>query len=111
MFLTNLCFPGTYIDPRIIPGFHYRVRPAGSRRYLFEGRSMLLQSVGMGYGKRITFKPDTLNAPENYFWSDSHTEGLGMEPRAIYPGMKFTIFGNGVSITCCHFSFRSLKMR
>ncbi|XP_041979381.1 uncharacterized protein LOC121733243 isoform X2 [Aricia agestis] len=86
---------GTYIDPRIIPGFYYRVRPATSRRRLFEGRSMLLQSVGMGYGKRITFKPDTLNAPENYFWSDSHPEGLGMEPRAIHPDMKFTITGNG----------------
>ncbi|XP_026734448.1 uncharacterized protein LOC113498583 isoform X1 [Trichoplusia ni] len=86
---------GTYVDPRIIPGFHYRVRPAGSRRHLFEGRSLLLQSVGMGYGKRITFKPDTLNAPENYFWSDSHPEGLGMETRAIHPGMKFSVTGNG----------------
>lgn len=52
----------------------------------------------MGYGKRITFKPDTLNAPENYFWSDSHPEGVGMEPRAVHPDMKFTITGNGVSI-------------
>lgn len=86
---------GTYVDPRIVPGFHYRVRPAGCRRHLFEGRSLLLQSVGMGYGKRITFKPDKLNAPENYFWSDSHPEGIGMEPRAIQPGMKFTITGNG----------------
>ncbi|KAI8436835.1 hypothetical protein MSG28_010290 [Choristoneura fumiferana] len=86
---------GTYVDPRVVPGFHYRVRPAGCRRHLFEGRSLLLQSVGMGYGKRITFKPDTLNAPENYFWSDSHPEGVGMEPRAIQPGMKFTITGNG----------------
>lgn len=86
---------GTYIDPRIIPGFNYRVRPAGCRRYLFEGRSLLLQSIGMGYGKRLTFKPDTLNAPENYFWSDSHPEGVGMEPRAIHPGMKFSITGNG----------------
>ncbi|CAG9786770.1 unnamed protein product [Diatraea saccharalis] len=86
---------GTYVDPRVIPGFHYRVRPAGSRRHLFEGRSLLLQSIGMGYGKRITFKPDTLNAPENYFWSDSHPEGIGMEPRAIHPGMKFSISGNG----------------
>lgn len=88
---------GTFVDPRIIPGFYYRVRPAGSRRHLFEGRSLLLQSVGMGYGKRITFKPDTLNAPENYFWSDSHPEGIGMETRAIHPGMKFTVSGNGVS--------------
>lgn len=86
---------GTYVDPRVVPGFHYRVRPAGCRRHLFEGRSLLLQSVGMGYGKRITFKPDTLNAPENYFWSDSHPEGVGMEPRAIQPGMKFTVTGNG----------------
>ncbi|XP_038209951.1 uncharacterized protein LOC119830857 isoform X2 [Zerene cesonia] len=86
---------GTYIDPRIVPGFHYRVRPAHSRRHLFEGRSLLLQSIGLGYGKRITFKPDSLNAPDNYFWSDSHPEGLGMEPRAIHPNMKFTITGNG----------------
>lgn len=89
---------GTYVDPRIIPGFHYRVRPASSRRHLFEGRSLLLQSVGMGYGKRITFKPDTLNAPENYFWSDSHPEGVGMEPRAVHPDMQFTITGNGGQI-------------
>ncbi|XP_072949289.1 uncharacterized protein [Epargyreus clarus] len=86
---------GTYVDPRIVPGFCYRVRPASSRRHLFEGRSLLLQSIGMGYGKRITFKPDTLNAPENYFWSDSHPEGLGMEPRAVHPNMKFSISGNG----------------
>ncbi|XP_059052149.1 uncharacterized protein LOC131846772 [Achroia grisella] len=86
---------GTYVDPRIIPGFHYRVRPAGSRRHLFEGRSLLLQSVGMGYGKRITFKSDSLNSPDNYFWSDSHPEGMGIETRAIHPGMKFTITGNG----------------
>ncbi|XP_013164983.1 PREDICTED: uncharacterized protein LOC106115893 isoform X1 [Papilio xuthus] len=86
---------GTYVDPRIIPGFSYRVRPANSRRHLFEGRSLMLQSVGMGYGKRITFKPDTLNAPENYFWSDSHPEGIGMEPRAVHPDMKFSITGNG----------------
>lgn len=53
----------------------------------------------MGYGKRITFKPDSLNSPANYFWSDSHPEGLGMETRAIHPGMKFTITGNGVCIS------------
>ncbi|XP_047511849.1 uncharacterized protein LOC125054161 isoform X1 [Pieris napi] len=86
---------GTYVDPRIVPGFHYRVRPANSRRHLFDGRSLLLQSIGLGYGKRITFKPDSLNAPDNYFWSDSHPEGLGMETRALHPDMKFTITGNG----------------
>ncbi|XP_053609378.1 uncharacterized protein LOC128674664 isoform X2 [Plodia interpunctella] len=86
---------GTYVDPRVVPGFQYRVRPAGSRRHLFGGRSLLLQSVGMGYGKRITFKSDSLNSPENYFWSDSHPEGIGMETRAIHPGMKFSITGNG----------------
>lgn len=84
------------------------MRPATSRRHLFEGRSLLLQSVGMGYGKRITFKPDTLNAPENYFWSDSHPEGVGMEPRAVHPDMQFIITGNGVSVylrnvNICHF--------
>lgn len=89
---------GTYVDPRIVPGFHYRVRPAGCRRHLFGGRSMLLQSIGLGYGKRITFKPDTLNDPENYFWSDSHPDGLGMETRAVHTGMQFEITANGVHL-------------
>ncbi|KAL1138191.1 hypothetical protein AAG570_009883, partial [Ranatra chinensis] len=86
---------GTYIDPRILPGFHYRVRPAGhKRRHLFRGNALRLVSIGLGYGKRITFAPDPgcLNSPDNYFWSDSHPDGLGFEPSAVRTGMKFAIF-------------------
>ncbi|XP_077298327.1 uncharacterized protein LOC143919727 isoform X2 [Arctopsyche grandis] len=86
---------GTYVDSRIISGFHYRVRLVGQKRRLFQGRSLLLTSVGMGYGKRLTFEPDCLNCPENYFWSDSHPDGVGLEPRAIHTGMKFEVMANG----------------
>jgi len=84
---------GTYVDPRITPGFHYKVRPAGSkRRAFFQGRPLCLKSIGMGYGKRLTFAPDSLNDSTNFFWSDSHPEGLGFEPSAVRTGMKFNIY-------------------
>lgn len=86
-----------YVDPRIMPGFYYKVRPAGSKQLLFEGRSLLLMSIGPGYGKRITFMPDrrSLNASNNFFWSDSHPDGLGFEPRAVHEGMKFVVTAAG----------------
>jgi hypothetical protein len=80
-----------------MPGFYYRVRPAGSKQLLFEGRSLLLMSIGPGYGKRITFMPDrqNLNASRNFLWSDSHPDGLGFEPRAVHAGMKFAVTAAG----------------
>ena len=88
---------GTYVHPRIMPGFYYRVRPAGSKQLLFEGRSLLLMSIGPGYGKRITFMPDrqSLNASNNFLWSDSHPDGLGFEPRAVHAGMQFVVTAAG----------------
>lgn len=86
---------GTYVDQRIIPGFYYRVRPALGKTHLFNGRALPLVSIGCGYAKRITFKPDSLLNPENYFWSDSHPDGLGFETRALHVGMKFNINANG----------------
>jgi len=84
---------GTYIDPRIIPGFHYKVRPTGHKSYLFNGNALQLVNIGMGYGKRMTFKPDihNLNNNSNFFWSDSYPEGYGFEPQAVFCGMKFDI--------------------
>lgn len=83
---------GTYVDPRIAPGFYYKVRPAaGKRKPLFGGRCLKLVSIGAGYAKRITFAPDVLNSPENFFWSDSHPDGLGFEPSAVRAGMNFSI--------------------
>ncbi|XP_039296763.1 uncharacterized protein LOC111060377 isoform X2 [Nilaparvata lugens] len=85
---------GTYVDTRIMPGFLYRVRPTGlSRRHLFEGKALRLQSIGAGYGKRLTFapSPNCLNTNDNFFWSDSYADGLGFEPRAVEAGAKFVI--------------------
>lgn len=88
---------GTYIDPYIVPGFEYRVRLAinpgqdNSSQYLFGGKTLRLASIGAGYGKRITFEPDqgTLNDPKNFFWSDTHPDGAGFEPRAVHVGQQF----------------------
>lgn len=86
---------GTYVDPRIVPGFSYRVRPNDRKDHLFDGRALKLVSIGMGYAKRLTFKPDSLVNPENYFWSDNHPDGVGLEPRAVHTGMKFKISADG----------------
>nr|XP_023019872.1 uncharacterized protein LOC111508557 [Leptinotarsa decemlineata] len=82
---------GTYVDPRIIPGFCYKIRPNDRKDPLFGGRALKLLSIGMGYAKRLTFQPDSLVEPDNYLWSDSHPDGLGLEPRAVHKGMKFVI--------------------
>lgn len=86
---------GTYVDPRIVPGFYYRVRPTDRNDHLFDGRALKLSSIGMGYAKRLTFQPDSLVSPDNYFWSDNHPDGVGLEPRAVHTGMRFTITGDG----------------
>ncbi|KAJ8922163.1 hypothetical protein NQ315_004098 [Exocentrus adspersus] len=82
---------GTYVDPRVIPGFYYKVRPNDRKEHLFDGRALRLLSIGMGYAKRLTFQPDSLVSPNNYLWSDNHPDGLGLEPRAVHKGMKFII--------------------
>uniref|UniRef100_A0A1B6ESN8 Uncharacterized protein n=2 Tax=Cuerna arida TaxID=1464854 RepID=A0A1B6ESN8_9HEMI len=90
---------GTYIDPRIVTGFEYRVRMAGPpRKHFFQGRALRLVSIGAGYGKRITFTPDRLNEPNNYFWSDTHPDGLGFEPRAVHVGQRFYISAGGLRL-------------
>ncbi|XP_071057399.1 uncharacterized protein [Onthophagus taurus] len=82
---------GTYVDPRIIPGFTYRIRPNDRKKHLFNGESLKLQSIGMGYAKRLTFGSNTKLNPSNYLWSDNHRDGLGLEPRAVLKGMKFKV--------------------
>ncbi|XP_068220230.1 uncharacterized protein [Palaemon carinicauda] len=82
---------GTYVDPRILTGFKYRVRPADSKKHLFGGRALTLQSIGRGYGKRLTFAGDKLNQNENYFWSDTNPEGYGFSIQAVAPGDAFRI--------------------
>lgn len=82
---------GTYLDERIVPGFYYRVQLGGCGKKLFGGRALRLDSMGRGYAKRITFRPEVLNCPEEFFWSDSHTEGFGFEVSAVRTGMEFVI--------------------
>lgn len=79
------------MDPRVIPGFCYKVRPNDRKNHLFSGRALRLLSIGMGYSKRLTFHPDSLLSPDNYLWSDNHPDGLGLEIKAIHIGMKFIV--------------------
>ena len=59
---------------------------------MFGGRALTLQSIGMGYGKRITMEGDNLNVNDNYFYSDTHPNGYGFSLQALCPGDKFTVF-------------------
>lgn len=83
-----------------MPGFEYRVSLAIPRRQLFQGRALRLVSIGIGYGKRMTFAPDPgcLNDNKNMLWSDSHPDGVGFEPRAIHVGQKFHIAAGGLRL-------------
>lgn len=92
---------GVYIDPRIVPGFKYRVRPLppiGARstvnKCLFNDRALILNSIGRGYSRRFTFEADSnsLNNNKNYFWSDNRPEGYAFELELISEGDKFTIY-------------------
>ncbi|XP_044749324.1 uncharacterized protein LOC123310012 isoform X2 [Coccinella septempunctata] len=86
---------GTYVDPRIIPGFYYRVRPNDRKSHLFNGKTLKLMSIGMGYAKRLTFESESKIENDNYLWSDNHPDGLGLEPRAVHEGMKFKVTAGG----------------
>ena len=95
------------MDPSINPGFHYRVRVLGrstNSTYLFGGRALLLKSVGIGYGKRITFASEKLNENRNYFYSDTNEDGYGFELVTITEGDVFTVFSKelGRSIGQAH---------
>lgn len=92
---------GVYIDPRVVPGFKYRVRPLQAPESvpltldpLFQARALTLQSIGRGYSRRFTFEADknSLNNNENYFWSDSRQEGFVFELEVVSIGDKFTVF-------------------
>ena len=58
---------GVFVHPSIVPGFRYYVRHCDKQNYLFEGRALALVSVGLGYGKRLTFSGDSLNENNNFF--------------------------------------------
>jgi len=84
------------VDKRILPGFRYRVRKLGglnTNRYLFKGKALTLQSIGRGYGKRITFEGETLNSNNNYFYSDTHPAGFGFSLVAVEEEDQFCVTG------------------
>lgn len=83
---------GFHVDENICPGFRYRVRYMGSKDFLFNREPRMLQSIGLGYGKRLTFSGETLNNNENYFWSDSRPEGYAFTVCAVEAGDKFVIY-------------------
>ncbi|XP_031554435.1 uncharacterized protein LOC116291406 [Actinia tenebrosa] len=68
----ELAVVGTFVHGMIIPGFPYRVRLNGSNEYLFEGNALVLEAIGQGYGKRLTFECDDLLNNKNFFWSDNN---------------------------------------
>lgn len=55
---------------------------------------MLLQSVGCGYGKRISFAGPTLNHNTNYFYSDSHASGCAFSIVAVSNGDLFIVMNS-----------------
>ena len=84
---------GTYVDKNIIPGFVYRVRLNGTDEHLFDGEALRLQSIGQGYGKRLTFECDDLLENPNFFWSDSnHEDGFGFTIKVISEASRFGVF-------------------
>ncbi|KAH3728057.1 uncharacterized protein LOC127852222 isoform X2 [Dreissena polymorpha] len=87
----ELLVKGFDVDKRIIPGFRYLIRYIGAREYLFNGEARLLETIGLGYGKRLTFQGDRLNFNDCYFWSDSSTDGFAFSVEAIREGNSFLV--------------------
>lgn len=82
---------GTYVDRKIVPGFAYRVRRNGTSDFLFNGEALVLQSIGRGYGKRLTFHSDAVEN-DNFFWSDSNSdEGFAFSILVIFEGNEFDV--------------------
>lgn len=88
---THSLVSGVYVDSRVCPGFRYRVRRAGSNQYFYKNEARTLESIGMGYGKRLTFTGDQLNNNECYFWSDSEPVGYAFSIHAVDEGQKFLL--------------------
>ena len=82
---------GTYVDKKIVPGFAYRVRWNGTNEYLFDGVALVLESIGKGYGKRLTFHSQDIEN-DNFFWSDSNSEeGFAFSIQVVFEGDKFDV--------------------
>ncbi|CAL1531423.1 unnamed protein product [Lymnaea stagnalis] len=82
---------GVFVHKKICPGFRYKVRRANSKDFFWQGKARTLESIGTGYGCRLTFTGDKLNYNENYFWSDSDPNGFAFSIQAVDVGQKFLI--------------------
>ncbi|XP_032225500.1 uncharacterized protein LOC116608352 [Nematostella vectensis] len=83
---------GTFVHQHVVPGFPYRVRLNGTKEFLFEGNPLVLQSVGQGYGKRLSFESEDVLYNENYFWSDSNPEeGYAFSISLSLGGHKYSV--------------------
>ena len=94
---------GTYVHNYILPGFRYRVRLSGTNDYLFGGNALKLESIGQGYGKRITFESHDILENNNFFWSDSHEAGFAFSPEILSGGEEFQVLdsqGKAVGTYC-----------
>ncbi|XP_060070434.1 uncharacterized protein LOC132550389 [Ylistrum balloti] len=83
---------GFYVDRRICPGFRYKVRYVSRNDDVFDGKGRYLMSVGMGYGKRLTFKGDKFNVNDCCFWSDSDEDGYAFSNDVLERGEKFIVY-------------------
>jgi hypothetical protein len=83
---------GTYVDKRIVTGWQYHVRSLEGGQKYFGGRALALQSIGMGYGKRLTFESERYNKNNNYFWSDSQTGGYAFSLDVVESGCTFLVY-------------------
>ncbi|XP_014668807.1 PREDICTED: uncharacterized protein LOC106810056 [Priapulus caudatus] len=79
---------GTYVDPRITPGFRYRVRCLGGALWQFDGEPRLLTHVGCGYGKRLSFG---CRGDVERFYSDNATAGYAFVVCCLRRGDAFTV--------------------
>lgn len=97
----SFLFTGFDIDSRIVPGYRYYVRYIGTNQYLFNGEARRLISIGLGYGRRMTFEGDSLNFNDNYFWSDSTPSGFAFSVEAVKEGDVYQISdANSQEIGC-----------
>lgn len=82
---------GTFIDPSILPGFSYKVRKCCGEE-LFDGKPRHLMSIGMGYGKRMTFCKSSKLDNDNVFWSDSSAKGYAFSLIVISEKQRFVAY-------------------
>ena len=82
---------GTFVHSYILPDFRYRVRVIGTDEYLFDGKALKLESIGQGYGKRLTFESDDVLENNNFFWSDSNDLGFAFSIQVLFAGEEFQV--------------------